>query len=350
MRAFKILGPCLAMALVALVGTTASASASLKPPVWEECVKAKTETVEWKEGAPPKEKTKTKTVYTGVYSTKLCNEKATPAEGPIRAKGTNPGPEGKYERRAPLTGLIGAGKTIKGKAVAVEGIAASLHVKTPIVVESVTCTSAKSESGVAEAPNREKNVKIAYKGCKVFGNKECKSTAPAGGKEEIKTKALDGELGYVKEAEPVEVGLRLEAEEAEAPSAVFVCNVKGKEGEIHAEVGGQVIGVVSGDINVASKASTLTDLPGEFYGTHMFDEKEYKPTVNIIGWGSEVAGILAAEEANEEETDPAHVLKTTFCGTFIELFVHEECTPPAYVGLEQTIEAKGEAALIRAEE
>jgi hypothetical protein len=69
--------------------------------------------------------------------------------------------------------------------------------------------------------------------------------------------------------------------------------------------------------------------------------------VNTVGWASEQAGITEADEKNEEETDPAHVLKGEFCGPFVENALHTHCSPPAYAGLTSTTKNKGEALMIK---
>lgn len=307
MKRIRIVGLCLA-AVSAIAGVLATSAFAGGTPTWFECAKV--------------------AKGSGIYKNKTCTEAAEPGKG-------------KYE----LKQGAGGGKQIKGKSSG----PVALRVKTWLPEQRVECKSAKTESGVALAPNLEKAVKVAYTGC-VFAQWKCASLEPAGKPGEIKTKSLTGELGYVKESSPIEVGVIFESEEApEGPFVKFGCGVKGMPDEVTAAIGGQVIGVQTGDVNTLSKSSTLTDLPGEYYGEHEFDGYKYKPVVNIVGWGSEVEGILKAEESNEEETDPAHVLRGEFCGPFIERVLHVPCTPPAYSGLEQTIGSKGEDLMIKAE-
>ncbi|HYB24523.1 MAG TPA: hypothetical protein VED41_12045, partial [Solirubrobacteraceae bacterium] len=175
----------------------------------------------------------------------------------------------------------------------------------------------------------------------LFGTHKCSSSEAAAG--EIKVPAMRGELGYVEEPPSTVVGLRLESEAT--PDGViseFSCEI------VHATLKGQVIGVVSKDVNTFSKESELLDEATERYGEHEFDGKKFKPLVNILGWAGEVAGIEEAQKENNEEADPAHVLKGEFCGALVEELLGVECTPPAYAGLDQTVVNKGETLEIKA--
>jgi hypothetical protein len=74
----------------------------------------------------------------------------------------------------------------------------------------VTCSS-DTDTGELTGANGGKdiaNVVVKFNGCKesVF-NAECKTSGAAAG--EIKTNVLSGEVGYIKKAAPIEVGLML---------------------------------------------------------------------------------------------------------------------------------------------
>ena len=165
---------------------------------------------------------------------------------------------------------------------------------------------------------------------------------------------MGGELGYIEESPGVKVGLRLE-HEAEPGGVIFEfnCNYKVNQNTQPRTHRRRRQGLRpddrrrwSGSPGV-SKESELVLIGKEQYGEHEFDGKKYKPIVNFVGWAGEAAGIIEAEEKNEEETDPAHVLKGEFCGPVAENLLHEHCTPPAYAGLTSTTKNKGEALLIK---
>ena len=315
MKRRTILGTCLVASCGVIGMFASSASAALPAPVWAVCAKsAKTVT-------KPKH-------YTGKYNDKLCT----------MVNGTS---EGKYE----ITEGIGKGKAFKGKT----GVT-RLDVQSPFGDDAVECESGKGE-GKPAVPNREKEVGVTFKGCvlTLFSNKtkdKCFTTGSSEG--EIKITGMGGELGYIEESPGMKVGLRLE-HEAEPGGVIFEfsCNEENKTPIIEGgKVFGQMIGEMAGLTGV-SKESELVLVGKEQYGEHEFDKEKYKPIVNFVGWAGEVAGIIEAEEKNEEETDPAHVLKGEFCGPFVENALHEHCSPPAYAGLTSTTKNKGEALLIK---
>ncbi len=355
MRLIRIVGPCLVAVMVVAIGVlAASASAQLRPPVWYECAKTAKEEVKWTEHG----KEKHKSVYTGVYLTNLCKEtEKAPAEGPTRAKGAHPGPEGKYELKAGT----GEGKRLTGTSEA-----SKLRVKSPFPEQVVECERGKVEGGLAEEPNRVSDFRVAFKKCSTLGKpptgRECHSTSPEGKNGEIKTKELEGELGWVNES-PAEPGLRVEAAgeeetvegESVKPIAKFVCGFKGthKEpftAEVTADVYGQLIGAQTEDFNAINKDLALTYVAGENYGTHEYEEKSFKPLVNIIGWASETEGILQHQEENKEQEDPAHVLRGTYCGSLVKLVTSKECTPLTFSALEWKVNIKGSPLMVKEEE
>lgn len=298
MRSLRILGPCLVAAL-AIAGVLA-ANALAAGPTWYECAKVKTG---------------------GNFKNKTCSEASEPGAGAYELK------EG-----------VGKGKVFKGK-----GKEATLRVKTWLPEAEVKCGSS-STVGKAALPNREQAVTVTFKKCATAGLVGVHKCTSAGAKSgEVILPAMKGELGYVEEPPSTVVGLRLESEST--PGGLigeFKCET------VEAKVGGQVIGLQLKDVNVISKESENVDEATERYGTHEYESKTFKPVVNILGWASEVTGIEEAQMKNEEETDPAHVLRGEFCGEFIEEALHKECAPPAYSGLDQTTVNKGEALMVKA--
>jgi hypothetical protein len=297
MKRISILGLCVvaALATAGLISTSAFAGTQ---PAWFECVKAS-----------PKN--------SGNYKNKTCSEASEPGKGEYALK------EG-----------IGKGKEFKGK-----GGAAVLHVKTWLGDQKVECT-ASSDKGKLGLPNLETSVTVTYSKCTLFGTHKCTSAGAKAG--DIVITGMRGELGYVDES-PVAVGVRLENEASPGATIVeFNCGI------VEAKLGGQLIGEQVKDVNVIDKESTVVDLAEERYGEHEYEGKPFKPTVNILGWANEVAGIEEAQAKDEEETDPAHVLKGLFCGELVEELLGVECTPEAYAGLTQTTTNKGEALMVKA--
>lgn len=318
MKRRTILGTCLVVTCGVIAVFASSASAALPAPAWAVCAKA------------PKVNKKA----TGKYSDKACTMK-------------NEAGEGKYE----IAEGVGKGKAFKGKTGATR-----LDVQSPFGDDAVACESGKGGSKPV-APNRMSELTVTFKGCELslFGGKTEDKCFTAGAKEgEMKISGVGGELGYIEES-PVRVGVRLESEaKAEGVMVEFNCAYKvSTEHPSHeliiknGKVAGQMIGELKGFSGGANKESELVLEGKEQYGTHEFEGKPYKPIVNFVGWAAEVPGIIAAEEANEEETDPAHVLKGEFCGPFVEGALKKECTPPAYAGLTSTTKNKGEALLIK---
>lgn len=298
MRSIRTLGPCLVAAL-AIAGVLASSASA--QPTWYECAKIK---------------------HGGNYANSTCTEPSAPGAGAYELK---PG--------------VGKGKAFKGKQIG----QAVLHVKTWLPEAVVDCKSA-TLGGKPVAPNLEEDVTVTYKGCETAGLVGAhKCTSPGAKTGEIKVPAMRGELGYVEESPSVVVGLRLEDEAHPGGLIVeFKCET------VEAKVGGQLIGVQQKDVNAISKKSETVDEATERYGTHEYEGKAFKPVVNLLGWASEVPGIEEAQRKDEEETDPAHVLRGEFCGEFIEETLHKTCSPPAYMGQDQTSEATGEALMIKA--
>ena len=304
MKSSKFLLSCL-VAACALLGVIASSASAAATPVWYECAKVE-----------PKN--------TGSFNNKLCTE----------ANGTG---TGKYVLKEGL----GKGKEIKGKGVG----ATSLHVKTWLGDNTVTCQKSKS-IGKPALPNLEKEVTISFSKCVALGTKVCSS--PGAKKGEIKIAGLDGELGYLEESPSVSVGLKLESEAhpgATGELTFFEC-----EG-LTAAITGGVIGVVEGDVNTVSKVSSTVYTATESIGEHEFETFKYTPVVNPLGWASEAAAIEKEVEEDlkgEIEKIVRPILKGTFCGPFIKSLLGKECTPEAYAGLDGTVGNKGEALMIKA--
>lgn len=313
MRGIRSLGLCI-VAVLALCGLLAtSASAEVLPkPVWAACAKAS-----------PKN--------TGKYKNSSCSE-------------TEPLGKGKYE----LVEGVGKGKGFKGKTV--KGEVTSLIVKVPEGTFAIECAAGK-DSGTPVAPNLEEKVTASFSKCHFFSF-PCTSTGAK--KEEVKVTGLKGELGYIEEGVSPKVGVKLKPETEGAFVSEFKCLGPKPEEKVEAEakIEGEVIGEESGQVNTVSKAADSIFEPGEFYGTHEFAEKKYKPVVNIIGFADEREAALSCEaeewSSTCEEEHPAHVLKGNFCGLFVKGVLGTECTPsPPYTGLQTKFVNKGEALEIK---
>ncbi len=83
----------------------------------------------------------------------------------------------------------------------------------------VKCTGGSAEGEIVPAKAISKT-EVAFTGCELVGGGECKTVGDAA--EEVKTKALKGELGYI-EKPTKKVGLKLEPEEAGGLFANFIC-------------------------------------------------------------------------------------------------------------------------------
>lgn len=334
MKRLKLMGLCL-VAVVALAAA-AAANASATVPTWTECAKAAKETATWHEGAPPKEKTKSKSVYTGAYEDKACTKPDT--TDVYRIKGANPGPEGKYE----LKEGVGKGKAFKGSSGP-----AALHVKIWLGEgTNVECTKSK-ETGSPELPNKLKNVEVTYSGCVALGTKRCESE---GGKKvgEVKLQGMKGEFGYLAEGESPVVGQKLESEAGGDTGVIgkFSC-----EGLTITVLGG-VIGVQQKDVNSINKEFETVDTAEESIGEHTYGSYKYKPLVNPLGWADEAGEIAEELEKDLKGELPKlerPILKVIACGEFIEhVLGGAPCTPEVYAGLDQTTSSKGEALMLRA--
>ncbi len=112
----------------------------------------------------------------------------------------------------------------------------------------VKCTGGSAEGEIAPAKAVAKT-EVAFTGCKLVGGGECKTVGDAA--EEIKTKSLKGELGYLEK--PTKVGLKLEPEEAGGLYSKFVCVLFGNVTE---EVKKAVIGQVE-PLNVEQTTGKL---------------------------------------------------------------------------------------------
>jgi hypothetical protein len=150
------------------------------------------------------------------------------------------GKHGAKENEYEVKEGFGKGKVFKGK-----GGSADLAVK-----GSVTVSCAKStDSGKFTGSKAAGDVVAIFSGCEVAGIK-CSNTSKAG---EIKTNALDGEVGYINAAKK-EVGADLKPESA-AYLAEFECEES--PFPLRLRVSGSVIGRVS-PINTFTKSATFT--------------------------------------------------------------------------------------------
>lgn len=155
MKRIKIVGLCLVAVFAFSALAAASASAETQPE-FKVCAKAAKETVEWKEGAPPKEKTKKKSVYTGEWGNKTCTEPVT--TDVYRSKGSNPGPEGKYaETEVPTPDAF----TYKSK-----GSTFYYYNAEPKIVWKVVCKKDKVVGNITSPT--EFSYTITWEGCTAY--------------------------------------------------------------------------------------------------------------------------------------------------------------------------------------
>ncbi|HEX3851756.1 MAG TPA: hypothetical protein VHW01_12365 [Polyangiaceae bacterium] len=234
MRRIKMMGLCLVAVLAVAAVAVSSASAAL--PEYKVCAKAAKETAKYTENG----KEKSKSVYTGAFSDKLCSV-AAPA-GKYRAGGA---PEGKYELES---WEAAKKKGFKGKnGVSTLDSYIPENEATPwtggTIVGTVSCKSAKSV-GELTGP-KTSTVTVEFKTCTSEG-KKCSSAGQKAGT--IKTALLNTTLGYI---EAGVVGSDVEAA-SKGASASFSC-----EG-LEIVTVGSLIGVNTGNVNKVSKEGTQT--------------------------------------------------------------------------------------------
>jgi hypothetical protein len=185
-----------------LLGTTMLASASAAEPAFYECAKLKG----------------------GKYEDKQCTTEA----GSVKGE--------KYE----LKEGIRKGKVFKGK-----GGAVRLYV--PAINAPVPCTGSKDEGKLA-SPTTVEGLVVSFTGCSTMF-RPCTSAGAKRG--EVRTAPLDGQLGEIAPGAP---GLLAVAHTLKGPGSIASMACEG----LNIEVGGAIIGEVSGDVNVMSKSFTFT--------------------------------------------------------------------------------------------
>jgi hypothetical protein len=205
MRRLRIIGLCV-VALLALGAVAASAAMAEDPAIYE-CAKAA------KEGK----------TYKGHYSSKKCEASSYHAEGGQ-----------KYE--------LQEWNKAKPKAFKGKGGGANLEIEG---VGGVTCTKS-SNTGQFTGGKSAGKITAIFTGCLLHSD-PCTSAGAKSG--EVKTKALDGVVGWISKAKE-EVGVELKAE-AGLYEAEFVC------GELNLRVSGAVIGLVKPPYNHFTKEVTL---------------------------------------------------------------------------------------------
>jgi hypothetical protein len=209
MRNLRIIGLCMGAMLV--LGAVSASAAMAEEPAIYECAKA------------PKVEKK----YTGHYSSKKCEASSYHAEGGQ-----------KYELQEwNLAAKKGKTKAFKGK-----GGGANLEIEG---VGGVTCTKS-TNTGSFTGPKTAGKITAIFTGC-LLHSAPCTSAGAKSG--EVKTKALDGIVGYINKAKD-EVGVELKAEGG-LYEAEFVC------GELNLRVSGAVVGKVKPPYNHFTKETTL---------------------------------------------------------------------------------------------
>jgi len=259
-------------------------------PAYKTCVKtAKNETVEWKEGTPPHEKTKTKEVYTGKYENKECTVKDT--TDVYRSKGSNPGPEGKYELEA-FTPFYFEAKD--GKKEEVEAGVFGTVDKTTVLSfsngDSVTCKKLVTQGRIESATEASETMTLekcetAEEPFTTYNSKgepktkeykvPCTTGSEASGT--IKTEPLTGKL-------TAEGGKVYERLEGASSLAAFTCQST-REGSSPTtfSVGGSLRAEVE-PFNTGAKDEVIA-----------FDPSEHSLTATIGGTGGYTGGLESAQ-------------------------------------------------------
>jgi hypothetical protein len=179
---------------------------------------------------------------------------------------------------------IGKGKGFKGK-----GGQAILHIVVPTLGsldEQVECASVKDEGKIA-MPNLEYGVHVSFSKC-TSGGHLCQSAGAK--KEEIKTEALAGELGWISKGVSAGVDLASEAHPGSGYIAEFEC-----VGLAKGRVLGSVIGII-GPLNTFSKEMNYTYTVGKYLGSIEYEAgKFYEPTVNVPSFEGGAPDVLLTE-------------------------------------------------------
>jgi hypothetical protein len=246
MKRIRIGGLCLVAVLAMSTVVVASASAAL--PEYQTCYKVTKVTVKYtvikivKGVEVPVEKEKA--IDEGRYTESGCKAKA--AE-----PGTYySGPEGKYE----------LGTLANAKRVTFRGTSGPVKLAVPSHPKAtLECTSSKSQ-GEYSGTKEEKNVVIEFKGCGIeqievhetLKHAHTCSSVPEVTLGVIRTNPLKGELGYLagKGTGTPKVGILLQPEAGGGAWAEFECRI------VTIRDKGSIIGVLTGDINTFSKASS----------------------------------------------------------------------------------------------
>ncbi len=312
--------------IVAVIGCVMATAASAAAPTWFECAKAS-----------PKN--------TGNYKDKACSEASTPGQGG-------------YVLKVGL-GNKDVGKTFKGKSGEVNlHVASWLH-------ESFVCAETENDcrvkckkasiTGKDVLPSSEVEVQIVFSTCTLFTSTKC--TSPGAAKAgEIRTSTLSGELGYL--SEPGAVGVKLQNSSTPGGTiAEFTCGTPKEHfsGDYtKARLFGEIIASQELDVNHVNKERRIAFVSATRLGEKTFsypvegppagtEHVEYKPIVNILGWGSELSEIEKSER-------PANILEAEPCAEWIsrESKAFSECTPVEPVGLDATFVAKGATNMVKA--
>lgn len=284
-----MLGLCLVAVFAFSALAAASASAA---PEYKQCVKAGKETVEWKEGAPGHEKLKKKSVTTGAWENKECSKEDT--TDLYRLKGSNPGPEGKYELEAVEPETIG----FKGKGKGAT-FTAEIEIGKTEVGEKIEVSCKKSaDAGTIIAPEVI-SATFTFEGCVVKGTKT--KCGPEG---KITSAPLVSEVFFANSEEKAVVELFAGSHFAE-----FECGTGA--GAKSVKLYGFPIGAVTGDVNEASKASTLT-----------FEVKAGKQEPDSVWYGGEQIGgepglfslytVVGSSPPGKGETHPEATVASVF--------------------------------------
>jgi len=152
----------------------------------------------------------------------------------------------------------------------------------------ITCT-ASTGAGEITGAKKVGSVSVTFTGCNATSGGGCEVHSKGGGKEEISTSTLEGELGKVAKAEATsEVGLELKAGSGSFVTVEGSCIPFGKS---------EITGTVTGEVNPIKESGTSGTLTYAASGTSQKIKK-----FNGKATGLEAFIVPASQETNENIT------------------------------------------------
>jgi len=152
----------------------------------------------------------------------------------------------------------------------------------------ITCTASTGTGEITGATGAKKvgGVSVTFTGCNATSGGGCEVHSKGGGKEEITTSTLEGELGKVAKSEATsEVGLELKAGSGSFVTVEGSCIPFGKS---------EITGTVTGEVNPIKESGTSGTLTYAASGTSQKIKK-----FNGKATGLEAFIVPASQETNE---------------------------------------------------